>query len=116
MFFVVKRSGKKICDFVRFADSDFSKFLGLRFRNLRKGEGLFFSYDCVKFIVVDGFFMFRSIDLVFFDDEMRVVKCVEGFKPFSFSSCRAKSFLELEKGSIKKCGLKVSDLVLEKVR
>lgn len=114
MILVVKRSGRKICNFVSFVDGGFSKFLGLRFRNLRRGECLFFSYGFVKPILVDGFFMFKKIDLVFLDTDMGVLKIVEGFRPFSFSFCRAKFFLELEFGTVKRCGLKVSDIVVLK--
>ena len=114
MYFVVKRSGRKVCNFVSFAESNVSKFLGLRFKSLKKGEGLFFSYGCVKPLWVDGVFMFKSIDLVFFDKNFKVLKIVENFRPFSFSFCNASSFLELESGSIKKCGLKVSDFVVLK--
>ena len=106
----IKRSGKKICDFVTYCDSVLSSFLGLRFRRLKKGECLFFN-SVNRFVVVDGFFMLHCIDVVFLDKNMKVIKIVENFRPFFFTSSNCKFFLELGSGVVKKTGLKVGDVL-----
>lgn len=62
---------------------------------------------------IHTFFVRFPLDLVFLDNEMKILSLVENLKPFSFSPIvwRAKHVLEMPAGSIKKSSLKTGDSV-----
>jgi hypothetical protein len=62
---------------------------------------------------IHTFFVRFSLDLVFLDQKMKIIRLVENLKPFSFSPIvwKARHVLEMPAGSIKKSSLKTGDSV-----
>ncbi len=60
---------------------------------------------------IHTFFVFLPLDLVFLDENYKVVRLVQNLKPFKISPVvwQAKHTLELPSGSIEKYSLKVGD-------
>ena len=73
---------------------------------LETEEGLLLQ-DC-KLIHTIG--MAYALDVVFLDDDLSVVKCIENLKPYRFAgSWDANFVLELPKATIKKFSIKTGD-------
>lgn len=62
---------------------------------------------------IHTFFVRLTLDLVFLDQNHKIVRLVENLKPWSFSPIvgKAKHTLELPAGAIKKHSLKINDKI-----
>lgn len=91
----------KISD-VEICENEWSKARGLMFS---KKKNLLFFFDKPQRVTFHNFFVFFPIDLIFLDEEMRVVEIKEDFKPFRIykPKNKAKYVLELcDKHRVKK--------------
>ncbi len=90
------------------AQSFFERFKGLMFQK-EISYGLIFSNPGS----LHTSFMFKPIDVLFWDKNKKVIKVIEGMKPWRISSyqLKAKAALELPNGSLRKYGIKVGSLL-----
>ncbi len=104
---VVARTGRALLERVEVAEVGWQRVRGLMLRKeLAAGEGLLIP-GCGS---VHMFFMRFPIDLVYLDREDRVVKIVDGIKPWRLSACLgARSVLEIAAGRAREVGLQVGD-------
>jgi uncharacterized protein len=101
-------TGEVIASKVRLANTFLTRLRGLMFRlRLAPGSGLWLR-PCQG---IHTFWMFFPIDVIFLDRELRIVRLVEKLRPFRLTRPHfaAHSVLELEAGTISKCGLKVGE-------
>ena len=86
----------------------FSHFMGLRFS---KFKNLIFDFGLSRKEIIDMFFVFYPIDVIFLDSNKKVVEIKENFKPFRIYNMREKAryMIELKCGTISKNKIKVSD-------
>jgi uncharacterized membrane protein (UPF0127 family) len=94
--------GRLLFDRMRFARSSFSRVRGLLGRrSLPLGEGLAFREKSIHM-----FFMRMSLDIVFCDADMRIVRVVSNLAPWRMSGCRlARYALEVGPGEAARLGL-----------
>ncbi len=104
---VIAESGTCLVERLRGAFTFGTRLRGLMFRKeLPDGEGLWLP-DCSS---VHTFFMRFPIDVVYLDAENRVLKIVEGMKPWRLSWClRAGGVVEAAAGAARACGLARGD-------
>ena len=109
MQLVNKRNGKLLASRVEFADSFWGRFRGLMFRSKNSDLALIFP----KTRTIHTFFVFFPIDLIYTDEEMRVVELREDLQPFSWYSPKRKSkhLIELVSGKISECDVKLGDVL-----
>jgi uncharacterized membrane protein (UPF0127 family) len=90
-------SGIVVCRRCQIADTFWTRFLGLMGRRaLGAEEGLFLSPGGS----VHTMFMRFPIDVVFLDDELRVLKVVTALRPWRLAGARrARAVVELESGT-----------------
>jgi len=91
---------QKVCDVVERADTFMSRLLGLMFRRqLPKGHTLWLTSGNS----IHTCFMRFSIDLIFVDSALKVVKVVEDVKPYRmvWPVWSAHSVFELPAGALK---------------
>jgi uncharacterized membrane protein (UPF0127 family) len=103
--------GTVLADDVALASSHWARFWGLMFRRgLAPGTGILLT----KSTSLHGFFMFFRWDAVYVDDDGKVVKVVDGMKPWtiSFGGKGAKHALELESGAAARSGTEAGDQLL----
>ena len=88
----------------------FSQAKGLMFS---KQKSLVFEFSNEKIVSLHMFFVFYSIDVVFLDENLKVVEIKENFKPFSFyiPKNKAKYVLELNSGSVASTKTKLGDVI-----
>lgn len=101
-------TGASIASRVQLANTFLTRLRGLMFtRRLESGAGLWLR-PCQS---IHSFWMFYSIDAVFLDRQLRIVKLVENLRPFRLTvpHLAAHSVLELEPGTIARHALKVGD-------
>jgi uncharacterized membrane protein (UPF0127 family) len=98
--------GRVLLDQLRFARSMATRMKGLLGRrSLDEGEGLAFREKSIHML-----FMRMSLDVVFLDADLRVVKVVEGLRPWRLSGARAARFVvETASGQIARHDLRVGD-------
>jgi uncharacterized membrane protein (UPF0127 family) len=94
--------GQLLFDRMRFARSSSSRVRGLLGRrSLPAGEGLAFRERSIHM-----FFMRMSLDIVFCDADMRIVRVVSNLAPWRMSGCRlARYVLEVGPGEAARLGL-----------
>lgn len=92
---------------VRSPESFFERAIGLLGRSmLEESEAMWFE-NC-SFIHMFG--MRMPIDLIFLDHDNRVLKVVEGLKPWRISlSIKAKKAVEVKSGICEKLGVSLND-------
>ncbi|MEY4167146.1 MAG: hypothetical protein RIR52_970 [Acidobacteriota bacterium] len=101
-------TGQCIASSVRLANTFLTRLRGLMFsRRLAPGEGLWLR-PCQG---VHTFWMFFTIDVIFLDRELRIVRLVENLRPFRATKphLAAWSVLEVRPGTIAECGLKIGE-------
>ena len=108
---MIKKEDLIIATKVKFCNSLFSKATGLRFKWIKKDEAYVFTFDKSQKVLMDMFFVFYSIDVVFLDEKNEIVELKKRFLPFTFyaSDNEAKSIIEFSKETIDKFGLKIGD-------
>jgi len=94
-------TGEIIADNARFIRG-FAKGIGLRFA--LKPRALIFEFSSPVRPVVDMFFVFFPIDIIFLDKHRKVVELKESLRPFSayFTKRNITYFIELPAGTIKR--------------
>lgn len=95
---------------LRTARNFFERFRGLIGSHpLKPGEGFLIPH-CQG---VHMFGMKYAIDVVYLDEQGKVIALVEGLRPNSFGPVhfRSKSVVELPEGTIKESGTKVGDMI-----
>ncbi|WP_066314432.1 DUF192 domain-containing protein [Bacillus sp. FJAT-29814] len=95
---------------IKLADSFFKRFKGLMFRNTQlENEGLWI-IPCNS---IHMCFMNFEIDAVFLNNENRIVKMIEGMKPWQFVKPvkGAYSVIELPSGTVARFELKQGEVI-----
>ncbi len=94
--------GQLLFDRMRFARSSLSRVRGLLGRrSLPAGEGLAFREKSIHM-----FFMRMSLDIVFCDADMQILRIVPGLRPWRMTGCRlARYVLEIGPGEAARLGL-----------
>lgn len=107
---IIKLSNKNkiISKKAQIIKSIFLQFVGLRFS---KQKDLIFQFRTERHLTIDMFFVFYPIDLIFLDENKKVIELKNCLKPFSFYRTKNKVmyFLELKKGIIKDNNIKLND-------
>lgn len=83
----VSCGGRVIGNNIKMCDSAFSKFKGLMFsKKLKQGEGLVLKalQESILGTSIHMWFVFFGIDVIWVNDNMKVVDVRENVKPFSF--------------------------------
>jgi uncharacterized protein len=106
---VTRRDGVVVCEECLVAATPFARMRGLLGRrSLPSGEGILLRPAAS----VHTFFMRFAIDVVFLDDELRVVGIAAHLRPWRAAAQRgAKAVLELPAGECERRGLAVGDCV-----
>lgn len=87
----------------------FSKFVGLRFHNKIIDSAYVFPFDEPLKVGLDMFFVHFIIDVVFLDNNKKIVEIKKNFLPYTFYKSKEKvSFVvELPKGYVEKNKLEI---------
>ncbi|HIH32203.1 TPA: hypothetical protein HA235_05835 [Candidatus Woesearchaeota archaeon] len=105
-----KTTGKRIAENEKYCNNIFSMATGLMFRHKDsvKATGWIFLFDSMQKICITMLFVFFEIEIIFLDSKFRVSD-IKSLKPFQnyCSPKQAKYVIELEKGVIKKSGIKI---------
>jgi uncharacterized membrane protein (UPF0127 family) len=106
---VTRRDGVVVCEECLVAATPFARMRGLLGRrSLPSGEGILLRPAAS----VHTFFMRFAIDVVFLDDELRVVGIAAHLRPWRAAAQRgAKAVLELPAGECERRGLAVGDCI-----
>jgi len=93
--------------------SVFSKAKGLMFSKKITDIGYIFEFPHSRIIDLHMFFVFFPIDILFLDDNKKVVEIKENLKPFSIyvSKKKASYVIELPNNIIKETKTKLGDLI-----
>lgn len=108
---MIKRGNDVIVSSHKMCNSIISKAFGLRFRRSPKDSALIFTFRKPRKVVMDMWFVFYPIDVVFLDSENKVVEIKESFKPWSFYASKndVNVIIEFESGVVKKNNILVGD-------
>jgi uncharacterized membrane protein (UPF0127 family) len=100
--------GRIVAESVRVADTYFRRLRGLLGRRLRDGEGLVLR----PAFSIHTSFMRYPIDVIFLDQDLKVVEIQSNVKPWRAASCRtAREVVELKAGEAERRGLREGDTV-----
>ena len=91
----IKLKNYKIC-------RGFSKYIGLMFSSKIKNP-LIFEFKKEGLYPVHMFFVFFPIDVIYLDNNKKIIEIKENLKPFSYYNPRVKAryIVELERGFVK---------------
>lgn len=94
---------KNICKDKKILKNIFQKAKGLMFSKKITDTGYIFVFDTPRRIDLHMFFVFFPIDVLFLDEEKKVIEIKVNFKPFTFyySEKKASYVIELPKGKAK---------------
>lgn len=108
---MIKKDEKVIASRIVSCDSIFSKAFGLRFKWLKKDSAFVFCFDTSQKVLMDMWFVFYPIDVIFLDSKGVIVELKKRFLPFAFYSSKRESvtIIELCNGSIDNFSLNVGD-------
>ena len=100
---IIAKDAKLIKSFIKQAT-------GLRFS---RQKNLIFELKQEKKEIMDMFFVFYPIDLVFLNKDKQVIELKRNFRPFAIYSPKKKTkyILELKKGTIKDFKIKLKDKI-----
>jgi uncharacterized protein len=106
---VTRHDGVVVCEECLVAATPFARMRGLLGRrSLPSGEGILLRPAAS----VHTFFMRFSIDVVFLDEELRVVRIAPDLRPWRAAGRRgARAVLELPAGECARRGLRVGDII-----
>ncbi|MEK6967049.1 MAG: DUF192 domain-containing protein [Nanoarchaeota archaeon] len=93
-------------------NSYFQKSTGLMFHS-KVDKGLIFPFKKARRIGIHMLFVFTPIDILFLNEENKIVEITEGLKPFCFymSKNRARTFVELPSGTVNKTKTRIGDKI-----
>jgi uncharacterized membrane protein (UPF0127 family) len=102
-----------ICKNKKLLTSVLSKAIGLMFSKRIKDLGLIFIFNHPQKNNLHMFFVFFPIDVLFLDNDKKVVELKENFRPFSYYMPRNNSVyvLELPAGTITKSKTNIKDII-----
>lgn len=88
-----------------------SKYVGLMFSRKIENKALIFEFKREQISAIHMFFVFYPIDLIFLNENKKVVEIKENLKPFNFYTPKnkAKYVIELSAGSVKKTKTVIGD-------
>ena len=89
---MIKINNKIIAKKVKFCNNVFSKFIGLRFSKLKKDEALVIVNKKENFCLLDTFFVFYPIDVLFLDKNKKIIG-YERIKPFRFMAFKNVKYI-----------------------
>lgn len=110
----LERTGETLAVDVDLADSFWSRFRGLMFRgNFESGEAILFDIPEARKFSIHTFFVFFPIDLVYLDENLKVVDIEEELAPWRFYSPEVKSryLIELPGGIISDFEVRLGDKI-----
>lgn len=95
--------------YVKTCKTLFSQFRGLIFKRLNN-DGLLFIFNKERKVDLHMLFVFYTIDILFIDSKLNVIKILKRIKPFTFyiSGIKCRYILELKNCKHLKVGDKVS--------
>ena len=87
---------------IKFARTFLQQSLGLMFRECIPHDfGVWFELNKPKTVVVHSWFMKFNIDIIFFDENQKVIKIVRNMKPWKIVKVEGvKGFLEVKGGTV----------------
>jgi len=93
---MIIKCGKSKFDVI-ICNSLFSHFLGLMFRKILN-DGLLFIFERERNVSLHMFFVFYKIDIIYFNDKMKVIKILRNIKPFTphIKAVKCKYILEVK--------------------
>lgn len=102
----------------RFCKTPFSKSVGLMFSRRLEGKALIFIFSREKIIPLHNLFVFYPIDVLFLDNDKKVVEIRENFRPFTFYTPKNKAnyVIELPQGAVKQSKTEVDDKIEFQIR
>jgi|TARA_Y100000310_G_C20201688_1_gene587199 hypothetical protein len=88
----------------------FSQATGLRFR---KFQNLIFDFKKERKEIIDMFFVFYPIDIIFLNQNKQVTELKKNFKPWRIykQKTKARFMLELKDGTISKNNVRINDKI-----
>jgi hypothetical protein len=94
-----------------YCSSFISKAIGLRFRKKPIDKAFIFTFETPQKVIMDMWFVFYPIDVIFLDEKKRIIEIKEKFLPFSFyrSKAEARYIIEFEHGIVEKEKLTIGD-------
>ncbi|MBW2967196.1 DUF192 domain-containing protein [Candidatus Woesearchaeota archaeon] len=99
----------------RLCSSVWSKARGLMFRKpaVLDGGGMIFLFDSRAIRSIHMLFVFYPIDLLFLDENKKVVEIKQGLRPFRLYSPKSEAqyVVELKDGAVRKTGTAVGDRI-----
>jgi len=104
-----RATGRCLAEEVALANTFFKRLRGLMFRRRRLAEAeALWLRPCNG---VHTFWMLFAIDVIFLDQQLRIVKLVENMRPFRLTSphLAARSVVEMSAYTISRASLKVGD-------
>ena len=90
-----------------------SKYTGLMFSKKIKDKALVFEFKKERIALIHMFFVFFAIDLIYLDENKKIVELKKNLKPFSYyrPTNKAKYVVELMSGTIDKTKTEVGDKI-----
>lgn len=90
-----------------------SKAIGLMFHPKIKDEGYIFSFKEVIKVTIHMLFVFQTIDVVFLDENKKVIELKKDLKPFTLYTAKNKSkyFIEFPKDTIIEKNINIDDII-----
>jgi uncharacterized protein len=113
MMIINKTKNKVICNNKKILSSIFSKAIGLMFSKRIKDIGYVFVFEKAMRADLHMFFVFFPIDLIFLDENKRVIEIKENFKPFTvyLPKQKARYIIELPEHSVKNTKTEIKDTI-----
>ncbi len=103
------KNKKEIANNVVVFDSALAKFLGLRFKAVKKDAAYLFPVSQYSLCIVDTFFVKQNIDVFFLDKSLRVLKARKNISPFKLiMPCKNTKFILETAGN---SSIKMNDIV-----
>jgi uncharacterized membrane protein (UPF0127 family) len=105
---IIKKGNKTIAQDAFLIKNFISQMIGLRFS---KQKNLIFDFKTEKKEIIDMFFVFYPIDLIFLDKDKKVIELKRNFRPFRIYKNKIPSryMIELKKGIIKEKNISIGD-------
>jgi len=105
------KSKKIVCTKVIFRNNVFSKGFGLMCHKKIVDEAHIFLFNEKKRVALTMWFVFFPIDVLYLDENKKIVEIKENFKPFKnyYPKKEAMFVIELPNGTVKEKKLKIED-------
>lgn|SRR3989338_6469354 len=99
---------------VKYCTDSFSKGLGLMFSRRNNNKALVMEFNKEQKVPLHMWFVFYPIDVLYLDENKKVVEIIKNFRPFTFyfPEKKAKHVVELPANSVHKGQLEVDDTIV----